>query len=311
MKMTGGTIKNNTANTDGGGVRTAWGSTLELVDGEISGNTAQRYGGGVHCFGTYVQTGGTVSGNSASTSGGAVAARSGAVMEIRGGTLKDNSAASGGAVYVAAESACTITDATITGNTASKNGGAVFATGSLALLGGDLTGNAAEKLGGDVYLDASAGDGQSYLPGVYTLGGAPAVDDLHLTLGAAASIAGELETGAKLGVTLEAGTLTQSIRGAFDYDKKADGVYTLAAGDRSVTDPEQPVEVDLTAPTTDELESSEPATEPGSDAQPEETVTGSSNTGLILGIIAAVVVIAAVIVIVLRQRAKRGKKESV
>ena len=311
MKMTGGTIKHNTANTDGGGVRTAWGSTLELVDGEISGNTAQRYGGGVHCFGTYVQTGGTVSGNSASTSGGAVAARSGAVMEIRGGTLKDNSAASGGAVYVAAESACTITDATITGNTASKNGGAVFATGSLALLGGDLTGNAAEKLGGDVYLDASAGDGQSYLPGVYTLGGAPAVDDLHLTLGAAASIAGELETGAKLGVTLEAGTLTQSIRGAFDYDKKSDGVYTLAAGDRSVTDPEQPVAVDLTAPTTDELERSEPATEPGSDAQPVETVTGSSNTGLILGIIAAVVVIAAVIVIVLRQRAKRGKKESV
>ena len=310
MKMTGGTIKNNTANTDGGGVRTAWGTTLELVDGEISGNTAQRYGGGVHCFGTYVQTGGTVSGNSASTSGGAVAARSGAVMEIRGGTLKDNSAASGGAVYVAAESACTITDATITGNTASKNGGAVFATGSLALLGGDLTGNAAEKLGGDVYLDASAGDGQSYLPGVYTLGGAPAVDDLHLTLGAAASIAGELETGAKLGVTLEAGTLTQSIRGAFDYDKKADGVYTLAAGDRSVTDPEQPVEVDLTAPTTDELESSEPATEPGSEAQPVETATGSS-TGLILGIIAAVVVIAAVIVIVLRQRAKRGKRESV
>ena len=311
MKMTGGTIKNNTANTDGGGVRTAWGSTLELVDGEISGNTAQRYGGGVHCFGTYVQTGGSVSGNSASTSGGAVAARSGAVMEIRGGTLKDNSAASGGAVYVAPESACTITDATITGNTASKNGGAVFATGSLALLGGDLTGNAAEKLGGDVYLDASAGDGQSYLPGVYTLGGAPAVDDLHLTLGAAASIAGELEKGAKLGVTLEAGTLTQSIRGAFDYDKKSDGVYTLAAGDRSVTDPEQPVEVDLTAPTADELESSEPATEPGSDAQPVETVTGSSNTGLILGIIAAVVVIAAVIVIVLRQRAKRGKKESV
>ena len=311
MKMTGGTIKNNTANTDGGGVRTAWGSTLELVDGEISGNTAQRYGGGVHCFGTYVQTGGSVSGNSASTSGGAVAARSGAVMEIRGGTLNDNSAASGGAVYVAPESACTITDATITGNTASKNGGAVFATGSLALLGGDLTGNAAEKLGGDVYLDASAGDGQSYLPGVYTLGGAPAVDDLHLTLGAAASIAGELEKGAKLGVTLEAGTLTQSIRGAFDYDKKSDGVYTLAAGDRSVTDPEQPVEVDLTAPTADELESSEPATEPGSDAQPVETVTGSSNTGLILGIIAAVVVIAAVIVIVLRQRAKRGKKESV
>lgn len=311
MKMTGGTIKNNTANTDGGGVRTAWGSTLELVDGEISGNTAQRYGGGVHCFGTYVQTGGSVSGNSASTSGGAVAARSGAVMEIRGGTLNDNSAASGGAVYVAPESACTITDATITGNTASKNGGAVFATGSLALLGGDLTGNAAEKLGGDVYLDASAGDGQSYLPGVYTLGGAPAVDDLHLTVGAAASIAGELEKGAKLGVTLEAGTLTQSIRGAFDYDKKSDGVYTLAAGDRSVTDPEQPVEVDLTAPTADELESSEPATEPGSDAQPVETVTGSSNTGLILGIIAAVVVIAAVTVIVLRQRAKRGKKESV
>ena len=311
MKMTGGTIKNNTANTDGGGVRTAWGSTLELVDGEISGNTAQRYGGGVHCFGTYVQTGGSVSGNSASTSGGAVAARSGAVMEIRGGTLNDNSAASGGAVYVAPESACTITDATITGNTASKNGGAVFATGSLALLGGDLTGNAAEKLGGDVYLDASAGDGQSYLPGVYTLGGAPAVDDLHLTLGAAASIAGELEKGAKLGVTLEAGTLTQSIRGAFDYDKKSDGVYTLAAGDRSVTDPEQPVEVDLVAPTADELESSEPATEPGSDAQPVETVTGSSNTGLILGIIAAVVVIAAVTVIVLRQRAKRGKKESV
>ena len=311
MKMTGGTIKNNTANTDGGGVRTAWGSTLELVDGEISGNTAQRYGGGVHCFGTYVQTGGSVSGNSASTSGGAVAARSGAVMEIRGGTLKDNSAASGGAVYVAAESACTITDATITGNTASKNGGAVFATGSLALLGGDLTGNAAEKLGGDVYLDASAGDGQSYLPGVYTLGGAPAVDDLHLTLGAAASIAGELEKGAKLGVTLEAGTLTQSIRGAFDYDKKADGVYTLAAGDRSVTDPEQPVAVDLTAPTADELDNEAPATEPGSEAQPEQTATGSSNTGLILGIIAAVVVIAAVIVIALRQRAKRGKKESV
>ena len=40
-------------------------------------------------------------------------------------------------------------------------------------------------------------------------------------------------------------------------------------------------------------------------------MTGSSNTGLILGIIAAVVVIAVVTVIVLRQRTKRGKKESV
>ena len=313
MEMFGGAVRDNVAKTDGGGVRNAWGTTVELTGGAITGNTAQRYGGGVYCMGSFLQSGGEVSGNSTSTGGGAVATRSGASVELAGGVMNGNSAANGGAVYIAPESVCTITDGTLSGNTAAKNGGAVYAYGSLALLGGSLTGNSAESSGGDVYLDASAGDGQSYLPGVFTLGGAPQVDELHLTLGAGAAIVGALEKDAKLGVTLEGGTLTQTVRGAYDYDKAAEGVYTLAAGDRSVTDPEPPVAIDRTAAADGETDADETASaaQPTADSETAQPSAQSGSTGLIIGIAAAVAVLAAAAVIVLRQRAKRGRKESV
>lgn len=313
MEMSGGAVRDNVAKTDGGGVRNAWGTTVELTGGAITGNTAQRYGGGVYCMGSFLQSGGEVSGNSTSTGGGAVATRSGASVELAGGVMNGNSAANGGAVYIAPESACTITDGTLSGNTAAKNGGAVYAYGSLALLGGSLTGNSAESAGGDVYLDASAGDGQSYLPGVFTLGGAPQVDELHLTLGAGVAIVGALEKDAKLGVTLEGGTLTQTVRGAYDYDKAAEGVYTLAAGDRSVTDPEPPVAIDRTAAADGETNADETASaaQPATDGETAQPSVQSDNTGLIIGTAAAVAVLAAAAVIVLRQRAKRGRKESV
>ena len=313
MEMSGGAVRDNVAKTDGGGVRNAWGTTVELTGGAITGNTAQRYGGGVYCMGSFLQSGGEVSGNSTSTGGGAVATRSGASVELAGGVMNGNSAANGGAVYIAPESVCTITDGVLNGNTATKNGGAVYAYGSLALLGGSLTGNSAESAGGDVYLDASAGDGQSYLPGVFTLGGAPQVDELHLTLGAGVAIVGALEKDAKLGVTLEGGTLTQTVRGAYDYDKTAEGVYTLAAGSRSVTDPEPPVAIDRTMAVDGETDADETASaaQPTADSETAQPSAQSGSTGLIIGIAAAVAVLAAAAVIVLRQRAKRGRKESV
>ena len=72
--MNGGTISNNRADYDGGGVYVEEGCTFTMNGGTISGNTVHNYGGGVYAnWGATVNlNGGTISGNTARDNGGGV-----------------------------------------------------------------------------------------------------------------------------------------------------------------------------------------------------------------------------------------------
>ncbi|WP_409969218.1 S-layer homology domain-containing protein [Bengtsoniella intestinalis] len=125
---TTGTISNNTSAT-GGGVRLNGGYTFTMNAGTIKDNTATNEGGGVFFADggdsrTFTMNGGTISGNSAS-SGGGVYVNAGYTMNMNGGNITGNTATtSGGGVYVACNAEWTKMNIsnnsviTITGNTA-------------------------------------------------------------------------------------------------------------------------------------------------------------------------------------------------
>jgi TolB-like protein len=93
-----------------------------------SGNSASSNGGGVFVYGTFTQSGGTISGNSA-TWGGGVYVDSSGTFTMSGGEISGNSAPWGGGVYVDSSGTFTMSGGEISGNSASSNGGGVFVSG--------------------------------------------------------------------------------------------------------------------------------------------------------------------------------------
>jgi hypothetical protein len=117
--MSGGTISDNSAPYEGGGVAGTGIATFTMSGGSIKNNTVLTptnnafggRGGGVYISGTFTMDGGEISGNTVSTSGtnyaygGGVYIYSGS-FTMTGGTIKDNSLSStvhatyGGGVFV-------------------------------------------------------------------------------------------------------------------------------------------------------------------------------------------------------------------
>ena len=113
---------------------------------------------------------------------------------------------------------CTMIDVTVTGNVCGDNGFAV-------------------------YLADSEYDGQSYINGLFKMGGNMIIKDNeggdlfldnYVTIGALKEGYGPKTY---MNITLDANLLTQRVMGAYNYEG-GNLVYTLTYGDRSMTDPE-------------------------------------------------------------------------
>lgn len=116
--VAGGTFKLNSGTIDGcsatygGGVATSGSGKFDMTNGTISNNTASENGGGVWCdtagwTGSAADTkitGGTISDNTATENGGGIYNTYGSSISIWGGTITNNSAKSGGGIYTAKKS---------------------------------------------------------------------------------------------------------------------------------------------------------------------------------------------------------------
>jgi len=130
------------------------GGTLKLQNGTIRNNTCMPNGGsgsggGVYVDGTFIMTGGTISGNTAKYGGGVYI--SSGRFTMSGGTISGNTAdgGSGGGVYN--YGSFTMSGGTIRSNKAdSELGGGVLSNGTFTMTGGTISGNTA-WLGGGVY----------------------------------------------------------------------------------------------------------------------------------------------------------------
>ncbi|GHV82769.1 hypothetical protein AGMMS50212_01090 [Spirochaetia bacterium] len=108
VKITGGSIRNNTAtinsgNTDGGGGISIYNNAkLEMTGGRIADNESKHYGGGVYLYDTsaiFEMSGGVIIGNKAlcdsQGGGGGVMADQASNFTISGGTITGNGISSG------------------------------------------------------------------------------------------------------------------------------------------------------------------------------------------------------------------------
>jgi hypothetical protein len=96
LNLTGGSIKDNSSSTGGGGVYIVEGGHFTMSGGTITGNrtgTAQKYsGGGVYVSegGRFTLSGGTITGNESHGAGGGVFVEAGGVFDQNGGTINRN-----------------------------------------------------------------------------------------------------------------------------------------------------------------------------------------------------------------------------
>ena len=125
----GGTISNNTATTEGGGVY-ANGATMTIIAGLITGNSAGSGGGvsiGPSTASKFIMNGGDFVGNHATASGsfgGGLYLQEGGTVTLQNGSFRNNTSAfEGGAVDFAGTLNVTITNMVFDGNSAAGGGG--------------------------------------------------------------------------------------------------------------------------------------------------------------------------------------------
>jgi hypothetical protein len=159
-KITGNT-SSGSSSAPGGGVLVNYG-TFMMSGGEISGNSAgaNANGGGVYVSsGAFTMSGGTISSNSA-YSGGGVYNSAGAFTQS-GGAITVNTSISGGGVTVTSHGTFTQSGGTISDNTTVHYGGGVYANnGTFTQSGGTISGNTATSssgYGGGVAVGSNGG----------------------------------------------------------------------------------------------------------------------------------------------------------
>ena len=174
--MSSGRIEDNTARTNGGGMRIS-GAQLTMTGGMIHDNTAGHAGGGIH-FAThalsrvYLYEEAVISENASGTVDVGAIARDGGGINmtggrtyLRGGTIIDNiaygssaNAGQGGGVNLRAGSTLTIEDGSIIDNEAYFGGGvSVFSIGTtfanVIMHDGEISGNTARDQGGGLNIN--------------------------------------------------------------------------------------------------------------------------------------------------------------
>lgn len=207
----GGTItgQNYTdGNDDGNGSIYVQDGSFTMYSGAISGNNANSGGGvNVNDGGSFVMHGGAITGNTAQLGGG-VSVISGS-FTMHGGTISNNKASTNGCggVYVANGGIFTMYDGSITNNQATRTsgGGGVHVAGSFTMSGGAISGNAAHasSYGGGVHV---AYDGSFTISGGASITGNTSGGsscNVYLDNNAVITIAGQLTGSNTIGVSME------------------------------------------------------------------------------------------------------------
>jgi len=147
LTISASTISNNTvASGYGGGIYYSGSGSLTISGSTISNNTASSDGGGIYCSGS------TISNNTASGYGGGICYYGSGSLTISGSTISNNTASGyGGGIYRANYSSGTISNCIISGNKAETTnvncgGGGIY--GSITVANCLISGNGAYYGGG-------------------------------------------------------------------------------------------------------------------------------------------------------------------
>ena len=132
VDITGGTVNNNSAGREGGGLWNQTGATMNVSNVTIDGNTALGI---------------------ASDDGGGGIFNNGGTLNVSASTISNNSAAGllaqGGGIHINSGSA-TVVRTTISGNTALTNGGGIYNNADLDINANTITLNSATLNGGGI-----------------------------------------------------------------------------------------------------------------------------------------------------------------
>ena len=185
FNLNGGTI-NDCSATYGGGVVASGSAIFKMSKGTISNNTASENGGGVWCdtagwSGTAANaqiTGGTIGGvgvdeygekigGNTAKNGGGIYVNNSKLISVWGGTISNNTASdNGGGIYVASWSQLFLSHETIgysptISSNEAKNGGGVFMSGiqKFYMYGGNIKNNKASANGGGIFVSNAKNSG--------------------------------------------------------------------------------------------------------------------------------------------------------
>jgi len=159
-------------------------------------------------------------------------------------TFEGNDAVTdGGGFHLDMSGYVTMDNCTFTGNSAGVAGSAMWLWENCTMTNITVTGNVCANNGHALVLADSEFDGQTYINGLFKMGGDMIVKDneggdLYMdnmtTIGA---LAQGYSPKTHMNITLDKGLLTQRVDGYYNYEG-GNLVYTLTYGERSMTDPE-------------------------------------------------------------------------
>jgi len=171
FSMTGGTIKENIATNNGGGISISPNNTptttANITGGTITGNKAPR-GAGLYIAGINASTPITLNASNLTisnnlttshatytTDGAGIYVGANATLNLSDSTINNNTALNyGGGIYVASGRSATLTNVLLNNNTAIRGGGVYGNDATLNIYGSKLDGNIA-NLGGGLYINNS------------------------------------------------------------------------------------------------------------------------------------------------------------
>ncbi len=186
----GGSVSNNTAGNEGGGLWNSSSGTLNIRNGVLVSNNQSPNGGGIFndgSAGDIFISDSMISDNTATSNRGGGISSEGGMVTLTNSILRRNfSDRSGGGLAVIAGSA-SLTDVIVESNTAAEEGGGLWngSTGTMTLVGGTITGNTARA---ELTIDSQGGGGVFNNGGTVNISNADiagnqVVGDLDLTDG--------------------------------------------------------------------------------------------------------------------------------
>ena len=293
--------ENESTENAGGAAYVSSNVILTMERCTVRDNKAGGSGGGIYNKGRLVLNGCKMLNNTSGKTGGAVGSGkvASALLSDQAGvyateTLFSGNQATeqGGAIYNNRGCPVYLTDCTLTENTSGAEGSAIYSDGRLGLTNVTATGNTASGSGYALYITPGQYDGHSYTTGHKWISGNMIIKDnsggdVYLGEGTVLAVTGErLGEKSHVNITLHSGVLSQWVHGVYGYEG-GDLVYTLTAGDRSITDPE-PI----------------PADEKAAD---KESGAPNHNIWLYVGIGAMAAILVAVVLILTAKKKKAGK----
>ena len=147
--LAGGSIYSNHTDKTGGGIHSE--GNLSITGGTIRDNSATGDGGGIWMNKGSVNA--TITGNTSGNVGGGISVSSGTVT-INGGSISNNTASNnGGGIY--ADGPLNIKAGTNSNNKSGWDGGGIAAFNTVNFTGGTIADNTADWLGGNIHVQAT------------------------------------------------------------------------------------------------------------------------------------------------------------